>query len=387
MQINKALLESSDITRHFMTDRERRTKKNLCQLLIAKGHRKYAERFWKLDFNIVDSKKHPEFTAAISFDDATVFISDGFLGNGQGIFNQLDVLLRHELAHNLMMHQIRLMYVFKKLHANNPDEAYEHIRYSASLHDILNCIEDFEISNKRYTAADKKIVKTMQLNGRIISGLITEDHRSNWEKLSLEAMYDELSKELIQINTDIRSNPDWVPTKSEYAWANEIDLIKAKGAEIIKTYSDFLRPSGIRAPIDVFIKSKTFESYANIYKKLITSLYEAFKEFTSDSDKQALLKIVEEISVTRPQETFDVTNPKTGEIICTLYTPEDKLLASDVLKNLGGNINYNPLKFKIKKKTNTQEYKDAWNTVIKKLDSQQFDDDVLTQLRDAIDNV
>ena len=56
-----------------------------------------------------------------SFDEATVFISDGFLGSGQGIFNQLDVLLRHELAHNLMMHQIRLMYVFKKLHASDPD--------------------------------------------------------------------------------------------------------------------------------------------------------------------------------------------------------------------------------------------------------------------------
>ena len=82
-----------------------------------------------------------------------------------------------------------------------------------------------------------------------------------------------------------------------------------------------------------------------------------------------------------------MTDPKTGKSICTLYTPEDKLLASEVLKNLGGNINYNPLKFKVKKKTNTQEYKDAWNTVIKKLDSQQFDDDVLTQLRDAINNV
>ena len=158
MQINRALLESSDITRHFMTDRERKVKKALCQLLIDKGHRKYAERFWKLDFNIIDSKKHPDFTAAISFNEATVFISDGFLGSGQGIFNQLDVLLRHEMAHNLMMHQIRMMYVFKKLHANDPDEAYEHIRYSSSLHTILNIIEDFEISNKRYSAADKDIV-------------------------------------------------------------------------------------------------------------------------------------------------------------------------------------------------------------------------------------
>ena len=110
MNINRALLEASDITMHFMTREERAIKRQLCQLLIDRGHRKYAERFWMLDFNIIDSKKYPDFTAAISFDDATVFVSDGFLGSGQGIFNQLDVLLRHEMAHNLMMHQIRMMY-------------------------------------------------------------------------------------------------------------------------------------------------------------------------------------------------------------------------------------------------------------------------------------
>ena len=290
MQINKALLEASDITRHFMTDRERKTKKALCQLLIEKGHRKYAERFWKFDFNIIDSKKHPEFTAAISFDDATVFISDGFLGSGEGVFNQLDVLLRHELAHNLMMHQIRLMYVFKKLHAHDPDNAYEHIRYSASLHEILNIIEDFEISNKRYTEADKKIVKTMCLNGKVIGGLVTEDHRA-WDKMSLEAMYDELSQELIKINSDIRSNPNWAPTKSGYQH-DDIDHIKVKGAGMISSYGDIMKPSGIRAPIDVFIKSKSFNAYAPIFKKIVTDIYDALKDFESDTEKQDILKIV-----------------------------------------------------------------------------------------------
>jgi len=385
MHINKALLESSAITRHFMTDRERRTKKALCQLLIDKGHRKYAKRFWKLDFNIIDSKKHPDFTAAISFDEATVFISDGFLGSGQGIFNQLDVLLRHELAHNLMMHQIRLMYVFKKLHANDPDEAYEHIRYSSSLHRILNCIEDFEISNKRYTSTDKKIVRAMQLNGKVIGGLVTEDHRGNWANMTLEAMYDELSKELIKINSEIRSDPNWKPIKD--GTYNEVDMMKMEGAELITRYSDFMRPSGIRAPMDIFIKSKAFNNYADIYKKLVITVYEALKDMESDAEKQELLDIVKEISLTDPQEVFDITHPKTGEVICSLYTPEDKMLASDVLKNMGDNINYNPQKFNIKKKANSQEYKDAWNKVVKTLDSSKFDDDVLTQIRDAIKDV
>ena len=383
MYINKALLESSAVTKHFMTDRERRTKKALCQLLIDRGHRKYAERFWKLDFNIVDSKTHPDFTAAISFDEATVYISDGFLGSGQGVFNQLDVLLRHELAHNLMMHQVRLMYVFKKQHAQNPDEAYEHISYSASLHELLNFLEDFEISNKRYTQADKKIVATMQLNGQVISGLITEEHRQAWANMSLEQMYEEMSKELIQINSEIRSNPAWVPTKDGTLYS-DIDALKAQGAGLIKRYNDVMRPSGIKCPVDIFMKSKTFKDFAPIFKKLIKTVYDTFKDFTSDEDQEKMSDLIADVANTGPQKEFDLINPNTGEIVCTLYTPEDKLLATDILKNLCGNINYNPKKFSIKKKTHSKEYTDAWNQVITKLDNSKYDDSTLSQLIDEL---
>jgi hypothetical protein len=390
MQINRALLESSDITKHFMTGRERQVKKALCQLLVDKGHRKYAERFWKLDFNIIDSQKHPDFTAAISFDEATVFISDGFLGNGQGIFSQLDVLLRHEMAHNLMMHQIRLMHVFKKLHANDPDEAYEHIRYSASLHSILNVIEDFEISNKRYSSEDKKIVRNMQLNGRVIGGLVTEDHRG-WDKLPLETMYDELTKDLIRINSEIRSNPLWQPASRVEAKGIVYDPIEMLGSgstedtKVIAIYKNVMKPSGIRAPLDIFVKSKAFNKWANIYKKLVNNLYDNLKNLTSDAEKKLLLDIVSDIALTSPNEKFDVVHPLNGDLICTLYTPEDKMITNDLLKNLAGNINYDPLKFKVKRKQNTQEYKDAWNKVVNELDSSKFDDDVLKQLRDAIE--
>lgn len=390
MQINRALLESSDITRHFMTDRERKVKKALCQLLVDKGHRKYAERFWKLDFNIIDSKKHPDFTAAISFDEATVFISDGFLGSGQGIFNQLDVLLRHEMAHNLMMHQIRMMHVFKKLHAHDPEEAYEHIRYSASLHTLLNIIEDFEISNKRYSAEDKKIVKNMQLNGKVIGGLVTEDHRG-WDRMPLEAMYDELTKDLIRINSEIRSNPFWQPASKIENNQRVYDPIEVTGSglsdetKVIAIYKNVIRPSSIKAPLDLFTKSKTFGKWAKIYQKLVVTLYDRLKDLTSDADKALLLDIVNNIAATSPNEKFDVIHPSDGDIVCTLYTPEDKMIANDVLKNLAGNINYDPLKFKVKRKTNTQDYKDAWNEVVKKLDSSKFDDETLQQLRDAIE--
>ena len=61
------------------------------------------------------------------------------------------------------------------------------------------------------------------------------------------------------------------------------------------------------------------------------------------------------------------------------------MLANDILKNLAGNINYDPLKFSIKRKQNTQEYTDAWNKVVTELDSSKFDDETLNKLRDAIE--
>ena len=135
---------------------------------------------------------------------------------------------------------------------------------------------------------------------------------------------------------------------------------------------------------DIFIKSKIFAKWPEVFKKLVTKIYNAFKDFTSDAEKQQLLDIISDISLTGPQEPFEVIQPKTTDKVCTLYTPETKMVAADILKNISGNINYNPQKFNIKRKTNSQEYKDAWNKIVKQLDSSKFDDATLQQLRDAI---
>jgi hypothetical protein len=166
----KILLEAG-IEKHFMTREERIAKKKLIDLLVKNHHVKYAKRLAMFDINIVPLtvKGGRNFTAAISFDEGVIYISEGFLQH-ESLFFQLDVLLRHELAHNLLMHQIRMM---EKL----GPELTKHFFSSASLHDLLNIIEDLEISNTRYTAADKEIVRKMWLNGRLISGLVTDDIR------------------------------------------------------------------------------------------------------------------------------------------------------------------------------------------------------------------
>ena len=151
---NKILLEAN-IEKHFMTKEERLLRKKLVELLVKNHHVKYAKRLALFDINIVplNVKGGKDFTAAISFDEGVIFISEGFLQD-EAIFFQLDVLMRHELAHNLMMHQIRMI---KKL----GDDLAKHFNYSMSIHELINIIEDLEISNTRYTEADKKIVRNM----------------------------------------------------------------------------------------------------------------------------------------------------------------------------------------------------------------------------------
>jgi hypothetical protein len=98
--------------RHFMTSTEKKLKNQLIKLLRDDGkghyHAKYAERLAKFDVNIVPLKEDPHFTAAISYEHGIVYVGEGFL-NDPKTFHQLNVVMRHELAHNLLMHEIRMM--------------------------------------------------------------------------------------------------------------------------------------------------------------------------------------------------------------------------------------------------------------------------------------
>ena len=140
--------------REVMTRREQLLKKKLIALLRddGKGHKhaKYAERLEDFIVKIVDSNEDPEMTAAVSFEEVTIYISDGFLKDPE-TFYQLNVLMRHELAHYLMQHQIRMMH---KIIEKYGEDGYTRIKMSQSLHRLMNIIEDFEISNTRYSEAD-----------------------------------------------------------------------------------------------------------------------------------------------------------------------------------------------------------------------------------------
>ena len=91
-------------------------KMGLIKLLRDKHHAAYAERLRYLDVIIVPLSEDENFTAAVSFETAEVYVGEGFLiafaSENWTIFDQLDVVLRHEIAHNLLMHQIRMLNQF-----------------------------------------------------------------------------------------------------------------------------------------------------------------------------------------------------------------------------------------------------------------------------------
>ena len=60
---------------------------------------------------------------------------------------------------------------------------------------IFNIAADYEISNRGYTDADKYTVRNININGRIVSGLVTEDQHPDWVDLPVEDMYDKLKEE------------------------------------------------------------------------------------------------------------------------------------------------------------------------------------------------
>ena len=90
-----------------MTKYERQVKKQLIKLLIDDGrghhHAKYAERLKDFTLKIVPLDSSICQTAAISFDDGTIYLNEGFLTD-PATFYQLNVIIRHELLHNLLMH-------------------------------------------------------------------------------------------------------------------------------------------------------------------------------------------------------------------------------------------------------------------------------------------
>lgn len=318
---------TEDKPREFIaSDLEKKLKKKLIALLRDDGkghhHAKYAERLEKFDIQIVPLSVDSNFTAAVYYDLGLIRISEGFL-NDPATFFQLNVLLRHELAHSLLMHQIRMAYKVG-------EEVHVRTGLSRSLHQLYNIIADDEISNRKYSEEDKIIVRNMTLNGKVIGGLVTEDHRKDWVKLSIEEMYDKICEEIEEIQKQIREG------RSLTDIATEIGDDSISGS-ILNTYiySDITSSSIIPGSLQAFVErgctiagQRWQKDYCDIAKNIyeILSNYEESSELALDQDE--LKDLLIKVAMSSPVETLDLF----GDKKVVLYTPEDKYIAVEVLK-------------------------------------------------------
>lgn len=348
----------------YMTQEEKTWKNQIIKLLINKKHSKFAKRLLYYDLNIVEIQDDPEFTAAISTDvtKPVIYISRGFLTNPQ-TFDQLDVLLRHELSHNLMMHQLRMV---NKLNASAKKvkgaNSWKDLANSNSFQDFLNIIMDDEISNFRYSQIDKNTVRYMVLNGKTISGLVTEDHRQAWMKLSLEEMYEKSLQELEQVRQNVLNN---IKNAAPKSMLDKSYFKNSSYARIDTPTSTFgtKDKSGAHG-IEQIKKSKYYRSLGVKYRRtqiIINRILEVLKDKSDNQLKMALRKIGESKLTDKLYFGEILVDGKSEKIYIT--SPEQKSITASIIKYLLGNIAEKPV-VDVQRKFHTQEYKNAYNEIM-----------------------
>jgi hypothetical protein len=222
----------------------------------------------------------------------------------------------------------------------------------------MNIIEDFEISNKRYTDEDKIVVKNMRLAGKEIGGLITEKIRGSWATMSVLDMYDALEDEIKSIQDSIHAkwqilDMDEIGDKNDYIHHN----IKNTAF-----YIDAKAPTNFLGTLEKFINNKAlyhffpfdqmtehgimpcivrYSSLPDIYQEItktifdtITNGYENSSGTTVFYTKQQVRDYVDQIAKSSILQVVTLNHPQDNTEFLTLYTPEEKLIAADALKAL-----------------------------------------------------
>lgn len=185
--MSKRLLEK-------MTARDKLVKEQLIQRLIDTGYGTYAKRLKEFEVFVADMFNGvPIRTAAMFPETGEIVINPGFfeLADEEQAWNQLSVLIRHEMLHFLLVHEKRL---FDHLVATDPNfkETYE----KASIHQIANYAMDWELSELGYDEDDKEVVRVMTLNGEVIGGLILSDDHPEWLHKPMEDLFELVKKEV-----------------------------------------------------------------------------------------------------------------------------------------------------------------------------------------------
>ena len=173
-----------------MTKEEYVTKQYIQSKLAKQGYPTYARILGDFDLNLTN-------------DPLTV----GFMEPGKGriVLNrgldedQVSVIIRHEILHQYLEHEKRLLKKLAKEHNLDYDKLDNNslmsLRRKLYSNKQFNIAGDYEISNRGYTDKDKDDVRNILLNGQVLTGLVTEDKHPDWVDLSIEEMFDKLREE------------------------------------------------------------------------------------------------------------------------------------------------------------------------------------------------
>lgn len=191
-----------------MTKEEKQTKEYIWQKLSEDGYPTYAQIFWDLDLHLTAAPRVVGFMEPKS---GTITI------NRNLDENQFSVIIRHEILHNYLKHEVRLLNHLADLQGltdddlqdMNLDELKDELKQQLYSDDTFNIAADYEISNKGYTEEDKDVARAILLNGETLQGLVTEDEHPEWVDWSVEDMYDALIQE--RKNTEPKQPPQQPP--------------------------------------------------------------------------------------------------------------------------------------------------------------------------------
>ena len=363
--------------KEIQTETEKRLKKKLLALLRDDGkghhHAKYAARLEDFMIKIVPRSEEPNFVAAVSWEDVTVYISDGFVTNDQSIFYQLSVLMRHELAHYLLQHDIRMA---KHIADKYGDEYAKHFKLSNLLHQTCNIVMDLEISNQVYMQDDDKtVVRNLSDGVRFLPGLITDDIASNWTKMNLIEMYDAVEAEIDGIKQSILATWDTLDKSKLINPFDKKAFIKGHIVNDLNVYTDTKHPTNFFGTLAQFIKGKAlyhfvpfdtqnsicmikYSSLPDLYQEIIVAIAEEFNG-QNGYTRQEIRDRVTEIAKTSPVETY-ILKGKNGNEITKIYNPEEKFLAIDALKAVLPELDeYDTWYAKVQKVFSDSKYTDA----------------------------
>ena len=176
-----------------MTKEEKFAKQLIMTLLSEQGYPTYAKLLNEFDLNLTEN---PAVVAFMEPAKGRIVVNRGLEET------QVSVIIRHEILHSYLKHELRLLQKLARdrnidydsladIELDELDKELKNILYS---NDDFNIAADYEISNLGYTDADKDAVRQINLNGQILSGLVTEDEHPDWVDYSVEDMYQELSQ-------------------------------------------------------------------------------------------------------------------------------------------------------------------------------------------------